>query len=249
MGIVWSLGAAVILTAIAATLFSLANQRKTKRKTRPAGGTQTPGATGAAKLWTPWASPVLVIASFTLLLILIAIFCPALWEWLHSQGKAFWLIVMTMATVALAVRYKPVWWLVIIASAVILLSTNWTTMPVPRDWSRTSLKDAMAAAAKRQAERAASAEKPSATRSRVTTKTIIARPDEWSDSIWIPPNHRGGAEATDCVEIKNGLGTIFNYCPGDKLILSKNGTPPEGQLVFRSLTGCNVEVYVEWEPK
>ncbi|MBI2097650.1 MAG: hypothetical protein HYT46_01820 [Candidatus Vogelbacteria bacterium] len=99
------------------------------------------------------------------------------------------------------------------------------------------------------AARAETAVKPSASRSLVTTKTIVARPDEWSEFIWIPPNHKYSGESTDCVEIKNGLGAIFNYCPGDKLTLSKNGTPPEGQLTFRSLTGCNVEVYVEWEPK
>ncbi len=84
---------------------------------------------------------------------------------------------------------------------------------------------------------------------RVTTKTIIAKPDEFSDFVWIPPNHKFEWESTGCIEIKTGLGKIYGYCPGSPLNIGDNLSPLDGRLSFRSLTGDDEEVFVEWEPK
>lgn len=141
----------LIVLAIAGLFLRRANLIKAKSK-RPA--TNVPsahGTTGGTNIdWTPWASSALVIASFTLLFILIAIFFPALWEWLLGQGKVFGLLVVTILVVALAAKYKPVWWLVVIMGTVLLFS--WTSFPPnPLDWRQSNLVKANQATTERQA--------------------------------------------------------------------------------------------------
>lgn len=85
---------------------------------------------------------------------------------------------------------------------------------------------------------------------RVTTKTIIARPDEWSEMIYIPSGHwfRWQAEIDGCMLIKNGRGQIRRVCGDDYVPKSDNLSLLDGMMAFQYPDG-EVEVTVEWEPK
>ena len=257
----------VILVGVAALLLYRANLNKTKQKINKTkqkkptpSAAPTPGANNKTKPdksdWATWSSSVLVIASSALLLILTAVFWPALWEWLRGQGKVFWLLAMTLLAVAIAVKYKPVWWLVAIAGLVILFSVEWTTMPGPRDWSQSSLEKVSEAAAKRQVEYRSleTSRVPSDTSfstGRVTTRTIIAPPNGFSKMVSIPRSNwfRWDAQTDGCYQIKNGRGEIRQSCGDEHVYLGDRVSLLDSMLSFGSLTGSEVQVIVEWEPK
>ncbi len=240
------IGGLLILALIAAGSFAMMKKRKV-----PLEGSEVKKVTGSGMAAKEKARATAgAVAAVIVIIVGIAYGWPAFWEWWRNQSFLFWWTVLALPALAVvATKFKSAWWLVIGGVVIALLAADWITIPNPLDWRQPNLATAKDAAAKRQAARPAMSIKPSATRSRVTTKTIVARPDGWSEFIWIPPRHNYQGEATGCIQIKNGLGAIFNYCPGDKLTLSKNGTPPEGQFTFRSLTEGPVEVYVEWGPK
>ncbi len=141
----------IAVLTVVGLFFRRANLNKAKSKRPVSANPSVPGATEKTKTdWTPWASSALVIVSFTLLFILIAIFFPALWEWFLGQGKVFGLLVVTILVVALATKYKPVWWLVVIMGTVLLFS--WTSFPPnPLDWRQSSLAKANQATTERWA--------------------------------------------------------------------------------------------------
>lgn len=91
---------------------------------------------------------------------------------------------------------------------------------------------------------------PAAASSRVTTRTIIARPDG-SETISILPNHWFRCLPQEgCIEGRTRRGYTWKECPGE-------GGPHLGDriqvldlmLSFRSLEEGNVDVICDWEPK
>ena len=102
-------------------------------------------------------------------------------------------------------------------------------------------------------EVAATVSEKSTTTSHVTTKTIVASPDDFSDFLTIPPNTRfrwyRPEGSTGCLFVKNGHGEVRKVCLGDHLYLGKDASLLDAMLAFQSLTGNCEEIIVEWEPK
>ena len=244
----------VILVGVAALLLYRANLNKTKSK-RPAPPVDplTPGVTGKVKTnWTPWASSALVIASFALLFILIAIFFPALWEWFYSQGKVFGLLVITILVVALATKYKPVWWLAVIMGAVLLFS--WTSFPPnPLDWRQPTLAKANQATGKRQITPEYGASRATAGRStmtsRVTSRTIVAKPGVYSDRVSVPFGQTFNTRPQGKIRTLTASGKTWDDWPGRPGVMRYNVSPEDAMFQFMSLEEKEVEVIVEWEPR
>ncbi|MBI4136180.1 MAG: hypothetical protein HY481_01350 [Candidatus Vogelbacteria bacterium] len=237
VAVVWWLisviGGLLILALIAAGSFAMMKK---------IGGLPEAKGQSGNKFWF-----VAVVGGAILLLAGVAYGWPAFWEWWRTQSFLFWWTVLVLPTFAvIAVKYRTAWWLVIIGVIIALLAADWTTAPNPLDWRQPNLSSANAAAAKRQAARPATAEKLSTTRSRVTTKTIVARPDKWSEFVQIPPWHKFEWYFPECVRVKNGLGQIKGIaCPNERLDLGKHLSLPECKLSFEAITGIT-EGQVYW---
>lgn len=191
------------------------------------------------------------VGGYLLILAGVTYLWPAFWEWLRSQNLLFWWIVLVLPVlVAAAAKFKFLWWLVIIGIIIALAATDWETIPNIADWRLPTLEDANSAAVQRKAERVASAVEPSAANSRVTTRTIIARPDEFSEMIYIPPGSwfRWHADTDGCIIVKNGRGQERQVCGKEHVYRSENLPLLDGMMAFKYPDG-EVEVTVEWESK
>lgn len=86
---------------------------------------------------------------------------------------------------------------------------------------------------------------------RVTTQTIVARPDEWSEMIRVPPGHwfRWDTQTKDCYQVKNGRGVIKNSCGNEHIQLGDRLSLVDSMFSFRSLTGSEIKVIFELGPR
>ena len=131
----------------------------------------------------------------------------------------------------------------VVGTVVIVVLIIWYTYTPVVEWVKSHKDPPSPADAGSSTPR--SAKERSAMTSRVTSRTIIAPTDRFSEFVVIPPNHKYWGDTRDCVEIKNGRGDTYHYCHGEKLDLGANET----MMAFRSPTSKEVEVIVEWEPK
>ncbi|MFH1170094.1 MAG: hypothetical protein V1704_00840 [Candidatus Vogelbacteria bacterium] len=216
---------------------------------KPTSDPLTPGATGKTK-WA-WTSPALVIVSFALLFILIAIFFPALWEWLYGQGKVFGLLVITVVVMALATRYKLLWWLVVIMGIFIPLGLT-SFPPNPLEWRQPTLAKANQATAERQTAAYGASKSPagrSARTSRVTTQTIIAKPGVYSNEVSIPGGQNFNIQPEGKIRARTASGKVIDDWPGRHSEMEHGRSLLDGVFQFMSLEEREVKVVVEWEPK
>ena len=88
----------------------------------------------------------------------------------------------------------------------------------------------------------------SAMTSRIMKKTVIAGQND-SEMISIPSGHWFRIEPRGCVEVSTASGKSYRDCPGEHHALGENITLRDGMFKFKSLTGKDEEVIVEWEPK
>ncbi len=200
-----------------------------------------------------WLQPIKVIAALTLVFILVAVFWPALWQWLRGQ-KIFWLVVVVLPILAaVATKYKWARWLVIPVTVIGLLATDWREFPHPQDWRLPGLEKANEAARNRTRADVVPADPTArAASSGVNGKTIIARPkpvglEGFEPHLTVPFYHdywwslKGG-----CIRIENAFGESIDSCPGEKP--SGKLSESTGELAVWALEEKEVIVTFGWKP-
>lgn len=85
--------------------------------------------------------------------------------------------------------------------------------------------------------------------SRVTSRTIIAKPGEWSSRVSVPFGQIGCNRPQGKVRVLTASGKTWDDWPGRPGVIRNDVPPEDAMFQFMSLENKEVEVIVEWQPR
>lgn len=197
---------------------------------------------GGKKFWTV----MLLIGLYILILIGVYQLLPNFWHWFKEQGWFFlcWLLVGLPVVIAIInAKLKFSLGLGLVWLAITLFASDWK--PVD-DWIKAKK---LASSSEIGASKEPTAERSGISSSRVTSRTIMAKPGVYSDRVSVPFSQSWSIEPEGRVKILTAGGKTWDDWPGKIETMRTDPSILDSMFQFMSLEEKEVKVTVVWEPR